>query len=146
MIVPLEDQPVWLVINNPNRSKSLDYDPKDYLCSDEYGDRKGGPKSTWTEEEVRLLIKLRKDGKTYIEMEGMFNRSRSSLVRKVTHLQQKGILERKKKADWTEEEVSKLLELIKTDLSYWQIGKRLGRSKEGVFKKLKSLREKGVIV
>ena len=110
-----------------------------------------------TEREIKIILDLARQGKTASEIEAETGYPRRRITLTVMKFAEYGAKlapeppKKKKRAVsptssvWTEEMVNKLIELHKAGLSFSEIGKELGVSKNSVAPKVRVLVEAGVL-
>lgn len=109
------------------------------------------------EREMKLILDLARQGKTASQIAEEAGCNRNRVMQVVKQFQEYGAKlapepKKKKKrafsttsAIWTEDKVNKLIELHRAGLSFSEIGKELGVSKNSVSSKVRALVEAGVL-
>lgn len=109
------------------------------------------------EREMKVILDMARQGKTASQIAGETGCNRNRVMQVVKQFQEYGAklapepIKKKKRAFsttsavWTEEMVNKLIELHRAGLSFSEIGKELGVSKNSVSPKVRVLVEAGVL-
>jgi len=115
-------------------------------CADHYGVfLKKRHDKRWTQREINQAIELLNQGSTYMQVAAKLKRSLDSVTRKATRLGKDGKLERvtPQSKRWTEEEITKLIQMVQEKHSYHKISEVLGRTARAVSIKMTKLKNVG---
>lgn len=119
--------------------------------------QKSDSQASQSEREMKIILDLARQGKTASEIAEETGCNRNRVMQVVRQFQEYGAklapepIKKKKRAVspissvWTEEMVNKLIELHRAGLSFSEIGKELGVSKNSVASKVRVLVEAGVL-